>query len=227
LFSGLEQTLFHADPHAGNLQLSAGPSGNWRVVVLDWSQAGRLSASTRHALIELCLDLFQGKPPSGELLVRLLGAPYQGAWKWKGAPRGENPLEKALALLEQMAIEGQEVPLDLLLFRKALLTLEGILKQLDPRFDLWQQTLRYAGWVLASETPFRLLSLPIPWLDTPDFYRSGIPTRWMLARGAEEFVRLHNFGLTASPFLCEFAPAQAVLKRSRQQKQPRVFGEHP
>jgi hypothetical protein len=42
------------------------------LVVLDWSQAGRLSAPLRHALIALCLYCVTGDEPSPEILTRLL-----------------------------------------------------------------------------------------------------------------------------------------------------------
>jgi len=42
------------------------------LVLLDWSQACRLSAPLRHALIALCLYCVTGDEPSPEVLTRLL-----------------------------------------------------------------------------------------------------------------------------------------------------------
>ena len=45
--------------------------GPLTLVLLDWSQAGRLSAPLRHALIALCLDCLTGDEPSPGVLTRL------------------------------------------------------------------------------------------------------------------------------------------------------------
>jgi len=102
-----------------------------------------------------------------------------------------------------LAIEGMKVPLSLLLLRKSLLTIEAIGRQLNPRFDSWKETLLYAGWVVLSETPFRILSLCCPWIDNPRVYRSGITTKSLLAKLVNKFVRSHNFSLTLPLALCD------------------------
>src|SRR5271166_4740659 len=72
LFSGLPQSIFHADPHAGNLMVQTQKHAPLTLVLLDWSQAGRLSAPLRHPLIALCLYCVTGDEPSPDLLTRLL-----------------------------------------------------------------------------------------------------------------------------------------------------------
>jgi ABC1 atypical kinase-like domain len=72
LFSGLPESIFHADPHGGNLMAQTQNHAPLTLVVLDWSQAGRLSAPLRHALIILCLYCVTGDEPSPEILTRLL-----------------------------------------------------------------------------------------------------------------------------------------------------------
>ena len=72
LFSGLPESIFHADPHAGNLMVQTHKYAPLTLVLLDWSQAGRLSAPLRHALIALCLYCVTGDEPSPEVLTRLL-----------------------------------------------------------------------------------------------------------------------------------------------------------
>lgn len=183
VFSGLPESIFHADPHAGNIHAQRDRMGNLRLVLLDWSQADRLSASLRYALVELCLHCFVGQAPSPDLLRRLVETRAEIA----PVPlsEGGDPLHKAFGVIEELARRGHPVPLSLLLLRKSFLTLEGIVRQLHPPFDPWAEMLNYAGWVFASETPFRMLSLSFPWLDAPAFYRSGLPT-WKLAAQALE-----------------------------------------
>jgi len=76
------------------------------------------------------------------------------------------------------------VPLNLLLLRKSYLTLDGITRQLDPDFNAWLETLAYASGEFASEAAVRTWSIPFPWLDRPDFYRTGLPTRTLAAHFA-------------------------------------------
>jgi ubiquinone biosynthesis protein len=72
LFSGLPESIFHADPHAGNLMVQTQKRALLTLVLLDWSQAGRLSAPLRHALIALCLYGVTGDESSSDVLTRLL-----------------------------------------------------------------------------------------------------------------------------------------------------------
>ena len=58
------------------------------------------------------------------------------------------------------------------------------------------ETLAYASEVLASEAVARIWSIQFPWLDRPDFYRSGLPTRTLAVHFAgtlqKKFVQMHN-----------------------------------
>ena len=49
--------------------------------------------------------------------------------------------------------------------------------------------------VFASEAVVRTWSIQFPWLDRPDFYGSGLPTRTLAAHFAgtiPKFVQMHN-----------------------------------
>lgn len=90
-------------------------------------------------------------------------------------------MHAAFEIVQQLALQGHPVPLNLLLLRKSFLTLDGITRQLDPDFNAWRETLAYASGVFASEAVVRTWSIQFPWLDRPDFYRSGLPTRTLAA----------------------------------------------
>jgi hypothetical protein len=75
--------------------------------------------------------------------------------------------------VQQLALQGHPVLLNLLLLRKAFLTQDGITRQLDPDFDGWLEILAYASEVFASEAVVRTRSTLFPWLGRLDFYRSG------------------------------------------------------
>jgi hypothetical protein len=94
-------------------------------------------------------------------------------------------LHAAFEIVRQLALQGNPVPLNLLLLRKSFLTLDGITRQLDPDFSAWLGTLAYASGVFASEAVVRTWGIPFPWLDRSDFYRSGLPTRTLAANFAD------------------------------------------
>jgi hypothetical protein len=96
-----------------------------------------------------------------------------------------DPMNAAFEIVQQLALQGHPVPVNLLLLRKSFLTLDGITRQLDPDFNAWRETLAYAFGVFASEAPVRAWSIQFPWLDRPDFYRSGLPTRMLAAHFAD------------------------------------------
>jgi ubiquinone biosynthesis protein len=180
LFSGLPESIFHADPHAGNLMVQTQRRAPLTLVLLDWSQAGRLSAPLCRALIALCLYCVTGDEPSPEVLARLLESNQKSIRIALPQSTGD-PLHAAFEIVQQLALEGHPVPLNLLLLRKSFLTLDGITHQLDPDFNAWLETLAYASGVFASEAVVRAWSIQFPWLDRPDFYRSGLPTRMLAA----------------------------------------------
>jgi ubiquinone biosynthesis protein len=189
LFSGLAESIFHADPHAGNLMMQTQKHAPLTLVLLDWSQAGRLSAPLRHALIALCLYCVTGDEPSPEVLVRLLESNRKSIRI--PLPQGTgDPLHTAFEIVQQLALQGHPVPLNLLLLRKSFLTLDGITRQLDPDFNAWLETLVYTSEVFASEAVVRSWSMQFPWLDQPDFYRSGQPTRTLAAHFAGTILRM-------------------------------------
>jgi ubiquinone biosynthesis protein len=194
LFSGVQEAIFHADPHAGNILAQTRGNGEVALVLLDWSQADRLSAALRHAIVELCLHCMTGSEPPVAVLEGIMESHEKIAGI--SVPKGIDPLHKAFAVVEQLAEGGYRVPLSLLLLRKSFLTLDGIARELNPSFSAWRETLIYSCWVFASEVPTRAWSLPFPWWDQPAFYRSGLPTR-MLAARLNEMCHEHASGIGA------------------------------
>ena len=133
LFSNRAAALFHADPHAGNLLLT--PEG--RVGILDWSLVGRLHKSERVAFVQLLLgglemnlarmakaiQTLARKPAEPAALQDILRESLREL-RWGSAPG----LAWLARLLDQLVLRaGLRLPGHLLLFRKALLTLEGVL----------------------------------------------------------------------------------------------------
>ena len=89
------------------------------LVLLDWSQAGRLSAPLRHALVALCLYCVTGDEPSPDVLARLLESNRKSIRI--PLPQGTgDPLHAEFEIAQQLALQGHPVLLNLLLLRKSL-----------------------------------------------------------------------------------------------------------
>jgi ubiquinone biosynthesis protein len=83
-------------------------------------------------------------------------------------------LKKTFLLIEQLALEGFIFPADLMLFRKAIFTLEGVIYDLWPSFDMETATIQYMVDMIYREVPKRIGSLFFPWSDKPENYHSLI-----------------------------------------------------
>lgn len=137
LWSSRPNGVFHADPHAGNLMVT--PDG--KLAVLDWALAGVLWKHERVLLTQiligaLCLDssrmiaaieaLSRNSPRRAALEARVRQSLQRVA-------RGHVPgLSWLTELLDGIALEaGASFGGDLVLFRKSVLTLEGVMADVD------------------------------------------------------------------------------------------------
>lgn len=154
VLSSAEDVTFHADPHAGNLR--AAPGG--RLGILDWSLTGRLNRGQAEACVQMmAAGLTADRRRMAEALGRLLREPRgQTDQNDAGCGHTDNPddagrvavaIDRAFALLEAgarpgvrwltqsldaAAAAGLTFLADLMLFRKVLLTVEGVFADCDP-----------------------------------------------------------------------------------------------
>jgi ubiquinone biosynthesis protein len=191
LFSKDEHALFHGDPHAGNLLAAFDPdSATPCIGLLDWSLAGRLTKQARIYTVQLIQALLK-KDLSG--IRRAVGSLAKGPstaspltrhrfrhllLQWmRSAEFDRLPLVKrAFRLLELLAYEGFLFPAELTLFRKAIFTLEGVLHDLWPAFDIDDAIFQYMMGLMARDTPLRCVNLLFPLADRPENYTSLIST---------------------------------------------------
>lgn len=173
--------VFHADPHGGNLLIL--PEG--KLGVLDWSLVGRLTESDRTALSHLVVAILTMDIPRLECVIPRLAQRIPDPshvtdllrctlkeLRW-GAPFGFVWLNE---LLDQLTLRaGVQFHPNLLLFRKAVFTLRGVLSDLTGNdaaggnlldtvtakefLGQWPYELMKRWWVpFASGSPATLLS---------------------------------------------------------------------
>jgi len=148
LFAPTGDMLFHADPHAGNLLYD---QRTGELVILDWALTEHLGRVQRRHLAMLFLMIVLRDPVGACDAIYAL-SPREGR-RERSKVRliracvtrfmDELPVKHvagavdAMSLLERIAFEGVRLPASLVMFRKALFTLDGILHDLGaPDFSM-------------------------------------------------------------------------------------------
>jgi ubiquinone biosynthesis protein len=83
-------------------------------------------------------------------------------------------IKRVFRLLERLTYEGFVFPAELMLFRKAIFTLEGVLHDLWPAFDMDAAVVQYMMGLMAQDAPKRCFNLLFPLADRPENYTSLI-----------------------------------------------------
>jgi ubiquinone biosynthesis protein len=168
VFSKTATALFHGDPHAGNLFLAT----DGRLAVLDWSLAGFLGERERVALVQLILGALT--LDAERMVATLSGLDERQRLKqaslreivriWLGRMRqGQLPgFTWLMGLLDEaVRTAGLRVSGDLLLFRKTIHTLQGVVADIGPRESCLDEA--FLGEFLrhfVEEWPARWLARP-------------------------------------------------------------------
>jgi ubiquinone biosynthesis protein len=148
-----EHCFFHADPHPGNIFVLPGNV----ICLLDFGMAGMVDRQTRDDFVDLLESIvnqnesratqvllkltYREKEPDRRLLEREV-ADFMGRHFYK--PLKDIELGKLLYQLLELATSFRlRIPPDIFLMMKALGTVEGVGRMLDPEFDM-----------IARATPF-------------------------------------------------------------------------
>jgi ubiquinone biosynthesis protein len=189
LFSRDKHALFHGDPHAGNILAAFDPDSEMpRIGLLDWSLAGRLTKQARINTVQLIQAVLKEDLSGIRRAVKSLAKCTSMATpikrrqfrnqviEWMGSPEfGRMSLiKRVFRLLELLTYEGFVFPAELMLFRKAIFTLEGVLHDLWPAFDMDAAVVQYMMALMARDAPQRCLNLLFPMADRPENYTSLI-----------------------------------------------------
>lgn len=138
LWSTGEVSLFHADPHAGNLFRTS----DGKLAILDWSLIGSLSKQDRIALTQLVLGGFTLDAPRARAAIDALSQRRSDkaaldaliGQRMGRLREGEWPgISWVTDLLDDAATSARcHFGANLLMFRKALQTLEGVVADVSP-----------------------------------------------------------------------------------------------
>lgn len=165
-----EDGFFHADPHPGNIIMLGDPAAPV-IGLIDLGLVGRLSEDLRDGAIRLLIAaatadaegvadalLAMGKP-RGRVDVKVFRAEVAViAEKYLGRPIKEIEVAGLIRDLVQGAIKYEiDMPPEVLMVGKALMTVEGIGKQLDPELDVLGELRPMLTKVIAARySPMRL-----------------------------------------------------------------------
>lgn len=140
--------FFHADPHPGNVMLME----NGKLALIDFGMVGRLSEEMKDSLSALVIALMRKNTDSMVRAILRLGVIPEGADRsalhddmdrlredYYDIPFNQISIGKALNDLFGIARKHRLViPPDLALLGKTMLTLEGVVSNLDPSFSIVQ-----------------------------------------------------------------------------------------
>ncbi len=175
----LEFGLFHGDPHPGNLHVT--PTGD--LVFLDFGIFGEFDERMRRLTSLLMLSLVRGdtelatsyllrmatlRPDADpEAFRKEIGACYRA---WKGSTVSEFGFARLLYDELSLGVKhGIVFPDDMVLFGKAMLTIEGVILGICPEMDLSKEAAPFMekvraqlfGWERLQQAAER--SLPLWW----------------------------------------------------------------
>jgi len=151
-----EDGFFHADPHPGNILISGTPASPVFGLV-DLGMVGRLSPEMRDRTVDLMIAavrqdaiavadaLYAIGTPTKKVDMRAYRAEVSElAEKYLGRPLKEIDLAAMIQDLVYGAGKyGIEVPPDFLMVGKALMTMEGVGKEIDPDLDVFTEMRPY------------------------------------------------------------------------------------
>ncbi|WP_310564071.1 AarF/UbiB family protein [Hydrogenophaga sp.] len=147
----VQDGLFHADPHPGNVFYLPGN----RIAFIDFGMVGRLSVRRREELLQLLLGLVERNPQTvADVLLDWTGDDHgvnlstleteieTFVDQYHGAPLAELNLGQMLGDVTAILREHHlGLPSDLALLIKAFITLEGMGRGLDPSFHMTTEAL--------------------------------------------------------------------------------------
>ncbi|MCC7538942.1 MAG: hypothetical protein IT379_22140 [Deltaproteobacteria bacterium] len=151
-----EDGFFHADPHPGNVLIMGTPEAPV-LGLIDLGQVGRLTTELRDRTIDLMVAVVRQDTQGiadclyaiGRPTKRIDRAKYDAevaflSERYLGKPLKDIELSFLIRDIVQGAVKyGLEIPPDFLLVGKALMTVEGVGKEIYPELDIFSEVRPY------------------------------------------------------------------------------------
>jgi ubiquinone biosynthesis protein len=168
IFSRADETLFHGDPHAGNvLHVVDDPEHPYRIALIDWGLAESFPYEQRAQLVQLLvgITLHDAKRLTNNVgaLVHLEEASPEQRRRLRELvepvldDRNREAFESLNELLTVLARAGYAIRFNTAIFIKSQLTIAGILVELDPEFKQGDYLMDRVSGQVFRETHTRLL----------------------------------------------------------------------
>ncbi|MDJ0623500.1 MAG: AarF/UbiB family protein [Desulfocapsaceae bacterium] len=187
LYSTDTTVLFHGDPHAGNILLYTEPdSEEYWIGLVDWTLAGRLTLEERVRLSQLVQAVIKRNSIEIASIVGKLANQAAGSFQQSKKELQEtihnllhskqyqnlSLISTVFNILEELSYMGLVFRADLMLFRKSLFTLEGVLLDICPDFNIDTRMIDFVARRITEELPIRFNNLFFPFNDVPENYAS-------------------------------------------------------
>ncbi len=151
-----EDGFFHADPHPGNILISGEPDAPV-LGLIDLGMVGRLSPEMRDRCVDMMVALGRNDQEALADALYAIGTPTKRvdmrAYRAEVATLSDKYLGKQLKDLELNRLIadlvggakkfGLEIPPDFMLVGKALMTIEGVGKEIHPELDVLEEAKPY------------------------------------------------------------------------------------
>ncbi|HDZ90443.1 MAG: AarF/ABC1/UbiB kinase family protein [Deltaproteobacteria bacterium] len=189
-----EESIFHGDPHAGNISYTF-EGTQPRTIFYDWGMLGRLKRLERLSMVLLTLGLVMGNRKlifyTADIITRRqLSGNTTMTRKIMDiideAITGQKEREGGLLssiefLFERFTYEGVVFSRDLLMYEKALVTLKGVLADVDPTFNR-DEYMVWAAMTTFLNDVVRLRLMRLLIRDAWNLYRGSISIIWDLQK---------------------------------------------
>jgi len=154
----MENGFFHADPHPGNFILME----NGQLALVDFGMVGRLTQELREKAARIFISLMERNTERLTEEYLALGIITSGVdlkeFRWDvedlldryyGLPLGRISLGEVINEMGRIALRHHvRMPSNMYLLSRTLITLEGVVRQLDPEFNILETARHYAQTLL-------------------------------------------------------------------------------
>jgi len=189
-----EESIFHGDPHAGNISYTF-EGTQPKIIFYDWGMLGQLKRLERFTMALLTLGLIMGNRKlifyTADIITRrqtsiskvmsdnIMGIIDEAITGQKNQVRGL--LSSIEFLFERFTYRGVVFSADLLMYEKALVTLKGVLADVDPTFNR-DDYMIWAAMTTFLDDVVRLRLLKLLIKDAWSLYRHSLSVMFDLQK---------------------------------------------